>query len=144
MAGQDKETEATWRSLGVGVGDVGVVDADGWLTISGRSKEMIKTGGENVYPSEVECVLLRHPAVEYAVAYGVSDDTWGERVEAAIVRGGGEAVSAEELRSFCRTALAGYKIPKSFRWMDAVPMTAANKPDRRALEVSARAGAIRC
>ncbi|MGR7003127.1 AMP-binding enzyme [Yinghuangia aomiensis] len=101
------------------------------MTIVGRRKDMITTGGENVYPREVEDVVLRHPQVADALAFGLPDDHWGERVEIAVVPVPGATIGLAELREFCRTSLAGYKIPKGLRLLDAIPLTANSKPDRR-------------
>jgi fatty-acyl-CoA synthase len=130
--GRPAETAETWTVAGIRGGDIGEVDDTGWLTIRGRAKEMIKSGGENVFPAEVERIVMEHPGVEFAVAYGVADELWGERVEVAVV-GTEPSLTSDALRSFCRAELAGYKMPKSFRFVDVMPMTAANKPDRRAL-----------
>jgi fatty-acyl-CoA synthase len=137
--GNPDATSATFRPDGVCVGDVGVLDEDGWLTLRGRDNDMIKTGGENVFPLEVEQALDRHPAVDVSVAYGVPDDTWGERVEAAVLVRGGTEVTGHELRAFLRPVLGSYKIPKVFRRLASIPMTPNNKPDRRALRAAALA-----
>lgn len=100
---------------------------------------MIISGGENVYPREVEEVILRHPHVADAVVYGLPDGHWGERVEAGIVAVQDETVDLEELRGFCRADLAGYKIPKNLRLLDAIPLTANSKPDRRRVRAEALA-----
>jgi acyl-CoA synthetase (AMP-forming)/AMP-acid ligase II len=92
------------------------------------------TGGENVYPVEVEDVLSRHPAVAEVSVVGVLDADWGERVEAAVVAADPTAVpSIESLAAFCRERLAGYKVPKRFHVVAALPLTSAMKVDKRAL-----------
>ncbi|MYW04712.1 class I adenylate-forming enzyme family protein [Streptomyces sp. SID3343] len=129
--GLAKETEETFRADGVHIGDLAARTEDGWVLIAGRRKEMITSGGENVYPREVEEVVLRHPQVADAIVYGLPDEHWGERVEVGIVPVRGGAVGLEELRAFCRARLAGYKIPKRLRLLDSIPLTSNNKPDRR-------------
>ena len=130
--GRPDETAATYRPEGIHIGDLGFVDEDGWFTISGRLKEMIISGGENVFPAEVEDVIRKHPRVRDVIVYGMPDETWGERVEAGIVPGDDEPVELEELREFARAKLAGYKLPKTMRMLDEVPLTTVQKPDRRA------------
>ncbi|MDB5445168.1 MAG: long-chain fatty acid--CoA ligase [Phenylobacterium sp.] len=128
--GREAETQATYTDLGVRIGDVGRLDASGWLTISGRKKEIIISGGENVFPNEVEMVLSQHPAVEGIIVYGASDAYWGERVEAVVVLRPGSALSQEELIAFGRPRLGGYKLPKRVRFVAELPLTSMNKPDR--------------
>ncbi|MEU8133462.1 class I adenylate-forming enzyme family protein [Streptodolium elevatio] len=136
--GMPDETAQTFRADGVHIGDLAQRTDDGRVFIVGRKKEMIVSGGENVYPREVEEAVLRHPRVADAIVYGLPDAHWGERVEVAVVPVEGQSVSLAEIRDFCRSGLAGYKIPKSLRLLDAVPLTANNKPDRR----TARAAAV--
>jgi fatty-acyl-CoA synthase len=131
--GMPQETSETFRADGVHIGDLASRSADGWITIAGRRKEMIISGGENVFPREVEEVVLRHPYVADAIVYGMPDEHWGERVEVAIVPTPGDNVELEHLREFCRAELASYKLPKSMRILDAIPLTANNKPDRRSV-----------
>ncbi|MBY6679252.1 acyl--CoA ligase [Rhodococcus sp. BP-332] len=136
--GRPDETEATYTAEGIRTGDLGAVDDDGWFSISGRLKEMVITGGENVFPTEVEDVLRRHQAVHDVIVYGVPDEYWGERVEVGIVCAEGGDVELDELREFARPYLAGYKLPKSLVRIREVPLTTVQKPDRRA----ARAASI--
>ena len=136
--GRPEETAATYTAAGIRTGDLGLVDDDGWFAISGRLKEMLITGGENVFPTEVEDVLRRHPAVDDVIVYGVPDEYWGERVEVGVVCSDGADVELDALREFARPFLAGYKLPKSIARIRAVPLTTVQKPDRRA----ARAAAI--
>jgi fatty-acyl-CoA synthase len=126
-----EETAATFGRDGIRTGDVGWFAADGWLHLSGRSKEVIITGGENVFPTEVEKVLLRHPGVHDLIVYGVPDEHWGERVEVGIVPHPGRTVDLDDLRAFARKSLAGYKLPKTMRVLAEVPLTGAHKPDRK-------------
>lgn len=131
------ETAETFRSDGVHIGDLASRTEDGWLSIAGRKKEMIISGGENVFPREVEEVVLNHPGVADAIVYGIPDEYWGERVEVGIVAAPGATVVVDELRQHCRDSLAGYKIPKTMRLLDSIPLTPNNKPDRKAVRTAA-------
>ena len=137
--GRPEETAQTMTPLGIRLGDLGSMDEDGWITIAGRKKEMIISGGENVFPNEVEAVLSRHPAVRDISVYGAKDDYWGERVEAAVVLQPGAALTQQELADFGRAQLGGYKLPKTLRIVEAIPLTPNNKPDRRRLSLEAEA-----
>jgi fatty-acyl-CoA synthase len=116
-------------------GDIGRFDRDGNLLITGRSKDTIRTGGETVYPVEVETALYRDPAVAECAVYGVPDVEWGERVEAAVVLA--REISEREIDAHLRRSLAGFKIPKRIRVMSTLPQTSASKVDRRALRQAA-------
>jgi long-chain acyl-CoA synthetase len=100
-------------------GDLGRIDEDGWLWFTGRAphKQLIKTGGENVYPAEVEQVLLEHPAVAEAFVFGKPDDKWGEAVHAVCALKAGSNVAATELLSFLDTRIARYKKPQSLAFL---------------------------
>jgi acyl-CoA synthetase (AMP-forming)/AMP-acid ligase II len=126
------ESDVWAEGGGIRTGDVGEL-RDGYLHLHGRSKEMIKTGGEQVFPLDVERVVMRHPAVAAAAAYGVPDQRWGERVECAVVLAPGTMVNEEELRSYCRVSLGSFKVPKSFVFVPRLPLTSNLKVDRRAL-----------
>jgi O-succinylbenzoic acid--CoA ligase len=141
MAGYSGQPEATARAVVGGwlhTGDIGSLDADGYLYVLDRRDDLIITGGENVYPAEVEAALLVHPWVAEAGVIGVPDATWGQRV-IAIVRlsdfSGLDTASAEdELRAHCRTQLAGYKTPhRILIATDPLPRTASGKLRRSAL-----------
>jgi fatty-acyl-CoA synthase len=108
-------------------GDVAERDADGWYRIRDRVKDMFISGGENVYPAEVEAVLHDHPAVLEAAVTGVPHDRWGEVGVAWVVRRGAGAVEAAELLDLCRDRLARYKVPRDVRFVDALPRSAMNK-----------------
>jgi acyl-CoA synthetase (AMP-forming)/AMP-acid ligase II len=114
-------------------GDVARRDAEGFVYIVDRKKDMIVSGAENVYPREVEEVLFRHPAVAEAAVFGVPDPHWGERVAAAIVRAGGEDVTEAELDAFCREQLAGYKRPRVWYFIDEIPKNVSGKVLKRSL-----------
>jgi acyl-CoA synthetase (AMP-forming)/AMP-acid ligase II len=103
----------------------------------GRSKDVIITGGENVWPAEVENALVQHPRVRDAIVYGVADRIWGERIEAAVVVGPGPELTLAELRAFGRELVASYKLPRSLRVVDQIPLTHLSKPDRAALKLAA-------
>lgn len=109
-------------------GDLGRLDENGFLYIAGRKKELIKTGGENVYPREVEEVLTNHEAVADVTVIGLPDPGgWGEKVTAVIVPRENMEVSLEDVRSFCREKVAGYKIPKEIFLVKAIPRNATGK-----------------
>ena len=109
----------------------------------GRISELIVTGGENVAPAEVEAVLLSHPAVADAAIFGAPDPEWGEAVTALVVPRDGEAVDPAALRAHCSAALAGYKVPKAFLRVSALPRTNSGKLLRRELRAPAIPGAER-
>ncbi len=106
-------------------GDIGRLDADGYLYIEDRLKDMIITGGENVYGPEVESVLIEHPAITDAAIIGVPDDFWGESVKAIVVAG--TEVEADEIIEFCRKHLAGYKCPRTVDFAPVLPRNASGK-----------------
>lgn len=109
-------------------GDIGRRDANGQYYVAGRIKEMFISGGENVYPAEVENVLARHPAVLEAAVIGVADEKWGEVGHAFVaLRPGAPRPSESDLTQFCRANLAGYKTPRRFTFVDDFPRTAAGK-----------------
>lgn len=109
-------------------GDLGRMDEDGYLYIVGRIKDMFISGGENVYPAEVENLLAHHPAVLEAAVVGVTDERWGEIGRAFLMLKPGERAPDEDtLRAYCRAHLAAYKVPKSFVIVDDFPRTAAGK-----------------
>lgn len=108
-------------------GDGGYLDSDGYLFLVDRIKDMIISGGENVYCGEVESAMCEHPAVKDCAVIGIADAQWGERVHAVVVLRKGQSVSAEELMDQCRTRIAAYKCPKSVSFMEALPLSGANK-----------------
>ena len=136
MAGYLGNPEATAEALRDGwlhTGDIGYLDAHGNLHVLDRRDDLIVSGGENVYPAEVEEVLRSHPAVLDAAAFGVPDERWGQRVTAAIVSRPDHESTEEELIAFCETRLASYKVPASIRVVDELPRNAAGKLLRRRL-----------
>ena len=114
-------------------GDIGKLTADGYLYILDRAKDMIISGGENIYPAEVEAVLARHPAVADVAVLGRPDPAWGEAVHAVIIPAAGQAVPAEEIIAWCRDRLAHFKCPKSVEFTDALPRTTTGKVLKREL-----------
>jgi fatty-acyl-CoA synthase len=123
---QPDATEEAQRGGWFHTGDGGHLDADDYLVISDRKKDVIISGGENVSSIEVEDALMSHPAVREVAVIGIPDQKWGELVTALVLRDGSE-VTAEELIAHCRTVLAGYKCPKRVDFVDALPRTATGK-----------------
>jgi acyl-CoA synthetase (AMP-forming)/AMP-acid ligase II len=114
-------------------GDAGHLDADGYLFIQDRVKDMIITGGENVYPAEVERVLAEHPAVADVAVIGVPDERWGESIKAVIVAEAGSEPAEDELIAYCRERLAGFKCPKSVDLVAELPRNPTGKVLKRTL-----------
>jgi long-chain acyl-CoA synthetase len=133
-----EETAAALRDGWLYTGDIGVFDTDGHLAILDRRKEMVITGGYNVYPREVDDVLLLHQAVQEAAAFGVPDAYRGEVVHAHVVLLGEATV--DDLLVHCRANLAAYKIPVSLRIVAAIPKTRIGKIDKAALKRAAATG----
>jgi acyl-CoA synthetase (AMP-forming)/AMP-acid ligase II len=134
-----EETAKALKDGWVYTGDLGHQDADGYVYLSGRKKHMIIRGGENVYPSEVEPVLLEAPGVRDAVILGLPDETWGEIVVAAVVPEGTDA-EAEAIIAHCRAQLASYRCPEQIFFVDEMPLNAAGKILRHELLDQVRAG----
>ena len=129
---KDPEATAAVRSNGWHLtGDIGVIDEDGFLYIVDRKKEMIISGGFNVFPSEVERVVLQHPAVQDCAVVGVPDTKWGEAVMAAVQLKPGTQVTEAELIAHCKETLGGVKTPKSIAFIEALPRSANGKVLRR-------------
>ncbi|HXQ61150.1 MAG TPA: class I adenylate-forming enzyme family protein [Acidimicrobiales bacterium] len=125
----DDATDRAWRGDEFTVGDLGRLDPDGYLFLDGRRDDLVITGGVNVYPAEVESVLAEAPGVVEAAVFGIADETWGERVCAAVVGPVGEAA----LRRHVADRLAPYKRPKTYFLVDDLPRTSTGKLRRRAL-----------
>ena len=123
-------TAEAWDGDRFTVGDLGSVDADGYLYLAGRAGDLIISGGVNVYPAEVERVFLEHPAVVEAAVFGVADPEWGERVCAAVVPATGAAVDAADLRHWVRPRLSGAQTPKTIVVVDELPRTGSGKVRR--------------
>ena len=134
MRGYHGASRATKKALRDGwlhTGDIGYLDADGDLFVLQRREDLIVSGGENVYPVEVEAALKAHPAIAEAVALGIADDKWGQRVAAAVELRRGRHAATDEISAFLRERLAGYKIPRQIRFVEALPRTESGKIRRR-------------
>ncbi|MDB4727559.1 long-chain fatty acid--CoA ligase [Saprospiraceae bacterium] len=108
-------------------GDVGVMDEDGYFYIVDRTKDMVIRGGLNVYPREVEEVMMKHPAVSLVAVIGIPDDQFGEEIKACVVLKEGECVEADELKAWTKERIAAYKYPRVIEFLDALPMSATGK-----------------
>lgn len=128
----DETTEAL-RGGWMHTGDGAYMDESGYVFIVDRIKDMIVTGGENVYSAEVENALAQHPAVAQCAVIGVPDPDWGERVHAVVVKAPDAQVTADELREHAKTLIAGYKAPRSVEFADALPVSGAGKILKREL-----------
>ncbi len=131
-------TKATIINGWLHTGDLGHYDENGYVFITDRKKDMIISGGENVFPREIEEVLYRHPAVLEAAVIGVPDSYWVERVHAVIVLKKGEKATSEELIAFCKKQIAGYKTPKTVEIVEALPKNSSGKILKRELKVKYR------
>jgi acyl-CoA synthetase (AMP-forming)/AMP-acid ligase II len=130
MRGYWNKPQATAEALRNGwmhTGDLGYMDADGFVFLVDRAKDMIISGGENVYSAEVENALVQHEAVAACAVIGVPNEQWGESVHACIVCRPGMQVSAEELGAHCRRLIAGYKCPRSIDFVDSLPLSGPGK-----------------
>jgi acyl-CoA synthetase (AMP-forming)/AMP-acid ligase II len=131
MAGYFEDPEATAATIDpdgwLRTGDLATMDARGFLRITGRLKDMIVTGGVNVFPVEIETAIGAHPSVAEVAVVGVPDPRWGEAVVAVVRAAPGCAVDATELEAFTRERVAPYKVPKRWQFVDELPMTASGK-----------------
>ncbi|WP_113701786.1 acyl-CoA synthetase [Nonomuraea lactucae] len=130
---QPQETATALRDGWMHTGDSGYLDEHGYLYIVDRLKDMIVTGGENVYSAEVENTLAQHPAVASCAVIGVPDQQWGERVHAVIVLRPGTTTTAEEIRAHVKERIAGYKAPRTCEFVDTLPLSGAGKILKREL-----------
>ncbi|MEO0249769.1 MAG: AMP-binding protein, partial [candidate division WOR-3 bacterium] len=128
-----EDTAETIRNGWVHTGDMGRYDEQGYIYIVDRKRDMICSGGENVYPREIEEILYQHPAVHEAAVFGIPDDYWVERVHAAIVLKPNMTATEKEIIDFCKAKLARYKAPKSVEFMQALPKTPSGKILKREL-----------
>jgi acyl-CoA synthetase (AMP-forming)/AMP-acid ligase II len=136
MKGYWRNPEATAEALKGGwlhTGDVGYMDSEGYLFLMDRFKDMIISGGENIYPREIEEVIIRHPAVREVAVIGVPDSKWGESIKAVVSLIPGESVTKQELVDLCETNLASYKKPKSIDFIDELPKNNYGKIMKRNL-----------
>lgn len=124
---REAETRAALRDGWLRSGDMGYVDEEGFLYIVDRLKDMIVSGGENIYSAEVENVLSRHPAVASCAVIGVPSEKWGEQVHAVVVLVEGVQADAVELREFCKQYIAAYKCPASVEFRESLPLSGAGK-----------------
>jgi fatty-acyl-CoA synthase len=137
MVGYWNLPEATAKTLQsdgwLRTGDAGYMDKDGYLYIHDRIKDMIISGGENIYPAEVESALCDHPDVAEAAVVGIPDDKWGEAVKAIVVMKPGKSSTATDIINFTRTRIAGFKTPKTVDFIEALPRNPSGKILRRNL-----------
>jgi fatty-acyl-CoA synthase len=145
MKGYDDEPEATAQAVDAAgwlhTGDLALMRPDGYFKITGRARDMIIRGGENVYPREVEEFLYTHPAIADAQVVGIPDERLGEIVVAWIRLKAGQTATEQEIRTFCRDRLAYYKVPEHIRFVDSYPMTLSGKVQKfkmREFEISTR------
>jgi len=128
-----EESSRAVRGEWLYTGDAGYLDADGYLYIHDRIKDMIVSGGENIYPAEIESVIFSHPAVADVAVIGVPDDVWGEGVKAVIVRKAGAQVTGDEIIEFARDRIAHYKAPRSVDFVPVLPRNPSGKILKRQL-----------
>jgi len=139
FAGYWRNPEATAAAFADGwllTGDVAERDGEGFYRIAGRIKDMVVSGGENVYPAEIEDVLAGHDAVLEAAVVGVPDERWGEACAAFIVLREGASATAQELRDHCGERLARFKVPKTFTFVDVLPRSSMGKVLKDELRVA--------
>ncbi|MDA8369193.1 MAG: long-chain-fatty-acid--CoA ligase [Nocardiopsaceae bacterium] len=130
---REEETAQALRGGWMHTGDGGYMDENGYVFIVDRIKDMIVSGGENVYSIEVENALAHHPAVSACAVIGIPDEQWGEKVHAVVVLHPDHQPGAAELQDFCRKTIAGYKVPRSFAFVDSLPLSGAGKILKREL-----------
>jgi len=130
---RDQLNQETFAGGWLHTGDVAVKDPDGFMRIVDRKKDMIVTGGFNVFPSEIENVIARHPSVAQVCVFGTPDARWGEAVTAAIVLRPGKSLEVAEIVALVREHKGPVQAPKRVEFVDAIPQTAVGKPDKKAL-----------
>ena len=143
MPGYWERPEANAETLRGGwlhTGDIGKMDELGYVYILDRTRDMVISGGLNIYPREVEEVLLTHPSVSEVCVFGVPDGKWGEALKAHIVLTDGQAVTEQEIIAFAGQSLAGYKKPKSVDFVAELPKTTYGKLDKKAVRAPYWAG----
>jgi long-chain acyl-CoA synthetase len=129
-----EETRQTIRNGWLYTGDIGYYDADGYLFLVDRKKEMIIVGGYNVYPREIDEILFKHPAILEAATVGVPDSFSGDAVKAFVVLRPGASLTAAELQDYCRGVLVKYKVPTRIEFVDALPRSGVGKINKLALK----------
>jgi long-chain acyl-CoA synthetase len=127
------DTAEAFRNEWFHTGDIGTIDTEGYLTIVDRKKDMILRGGFNIYPRELEEVMMTHPAIALVAVIGVPDERLGEEVKAVVVRRPGADISEAALIAWCREQFAAYKYPRSIEFRDALPIGATGKILKREL-----------
>lgn len=130
-----EETSATIQDGWVTVQDLATVDQDGFITICGRKKDMIVSGGVNIYPAEIEAVISNMPAVDEAAVVGLPDDEWGERIHAFVVQNRNQKVSESDILSACREQLSRFKVPRGVSFIDQLPKNPTGKLLKRELRI---------
>jgi len=143
MLGYWNKPEATAEAVRDGwmhTGDGGYMDEEGFVYIVDRIKDMIVTGGENVYSVEVENAVAKHAAVMQCAVIGIPDDQWGELVHACVVPYSGASVTLDELQQHCKSMIANYKVPRSLEIMESLPMSGAGKILKKTLREKHWAG----
>src|SRR5262245_24958066 len=123
-------TNASFRNGWFYTGDIGYFDEEGYLYVSGRKKDMVKSGGISIYPLEIESVIYSHPDILEAAVIGVPDPEWGEALKAVIVLKPGGRLSAKALQEFCKARLSPYKVPKSVDFVESLPHTEIGKVNK--------------
>ena len=134
MAGYWRKEEETKKTIVDGwiySGDLGTIDEDGFIYVLDRKKDMIITGGLNVYSMEVESILSRHPDVAEVVVLGAPDAKWGEKVVAIVVRRKGASLTEENLIKYAKAELSAYKVPKMVEFRESIPKTPYGKYDKK-------------
>jgi fatty-acyl-CoA synthase len=131
MKGYYRDAEATRKAIDpngwLHSGDLGCMDGDGYVRITGRLKDMIIRGGENIYPAEIEEFLFTHPKIAQVAVFGVPDEFYGEEVAAWVQLHAGECMTEEDLKDYCRGRIAHFKIPRYVRFVTEFPMTVTGK-----------------
>ena len=143
MQGYYKNPEATKEAIKNGwlyTGDMATVDEEGYYYIVDRKKDMIVSGGENIYPREIEEALFRNPAIADVAVVGIPDPTWGETVKAFIVPKEGKMINGQEVIDFCKSHLASYKKPRAIEFISSIPKNPSGKPLKRLLKERQRKG----
>lgn len=124
----EKQTKETFKNGWCHTGDLGYLDEKGYFYLAGRIKEMIVSGGQNVYPAEIENALSAHPAIADSTVIGLPDDKWGEAVTAVIVRKPGVEITEDDIIAYCKKEMAGFKVPKRIIWYEGqIPRTPTGK-----------------
>ena len=141
--GNAAETDNAWRDGWFHSGDILSADVDGFMYFEGRTKDVIKTGGENVYAVRVEAALTAHPAIKEVAVIGRPDPKWGEQVCACVVLEDGQSVTAEELVRSCRAELAGFEIPRAYFVVDSLPTNPVGKILKQQIRDAIEEGELR-